>query len=356
MYLAGIGLAVPETSYTQAQCWQALQTAAPRLALNARSWSLLRKVLLGDSWIERRHLTYTDLAEAFDPSPDSLHYRFRRHAPELAAHAARRALADAGLTPVELDAVVISTCTGYLCPGLTSYVVEQLGLRSDIATFDLVGHGCAAAIPNWQMADALLAGGRARCVLTICVEIRSAAMYLDDDPGVLISACLFGDGASALIFSAEPPSQGRRVRWRHFENATIPARRDLLRFEQRDGKLRNILSIEVPAVAAPAAREVLDNALRRTGVARADIRRWLLHPGGKTVLLALRDALELTDADLALSRAVLRQYGNLSSASLGFILHAALTGPTPAGYWWLGSFGAGFACHGALVEVEPCRP
>jgi alkylresorcinol/alkylpyrone synthase len=81
-----------------------------------------------------------------------------------------------------------------------------------------------------------------------------------------------------------------------------------------------------------------------------------LHPGGKTVLLALRDALELTDADLTLSRAVLRQYGNLSSASLGFILHAALTGPMPAGYGWLGSFGAGFACHGALVEVEPCRP
>jgi alkylresorcinol/alkylpyrone synthase len=352
MFLTSIGLAVPEQSYTQLECWNALQTAGARLPLNNRSWSLLRKVLLGDSWIERRHLSYADLTEAFLLTPDVLHQRFRDHAPRLATTAAQRALSSAGLTAREVDAVVVSTCTGYLCPGLTSYVAEMLGLRQDAATFDLVGHGCAAAIPTWQMADALLAGGRARRVLSVCIELSTAAMYLDDDPGVLISACLFGDGASALVFSAETPTQGRRLRWRHFENATLPAHRELLRFEQRDGMLRNILSIAVPAVAAQAARNVLDTALDRTGLRRDQVTGWLLHPGGKAILMALRDALQITDADLTWSRSVLRDNGNLSSASLGFVLQAALTGHAPGGNWWLSSFGAGFACHGALVEVD----
>lgn len=352
MFLTGIGLAVPELAYTQAECWDALQGAGAGLPLNTRSWALLRKVLLGDSWIDRRHFSYTNLAEAFHLTPDVLHQRFRDHAPRLASTAAQRALASAGLTAHEVDAVVVSTCTGYLCPGLTSYLAETLGLWQDAATFDLVGHGCAAAIPNWQMAEALLAGGRARRVLNVCIELSTAAMYLDDDPGVLISACLFGDGASALVFSAEPPAQGRRLRWRHMQNATLPAHRELLRFEQRAGMLRNILSISVPAVAAQTARTVLDTALERTGLHRDQITGWLLHPGGKAVLVALRDALQLTDADLAWSRSVLRDNGNLSSASLGFVLQAALTGNAPGGYWWLSSFGAGFACHGALVEVD----
>lgn len=352
MFLNGIGLAVPAKSYSQFECWNALQAAGAGLPLNNRSWALLRKVLLGDSWVERRHFSYTQLAEAFDLTPDVLHQRFREHAPRLATTAAQRALASAGLTAREVDAVVVSTCTGYLCPGLTSYVAETLGLRQDVATFDLVGHGCAAAIPNWQVTEALLAGGRAQRVLNVCIELSTAAMYLDDDPGVLISACLFGDGASALVFSAEPPAHGRRLRWRHMQNATLPAHRELLRFEQRAGMLRNILSISVPAFAAQAAHTVLDTALDRAGLRRDQITGWLLHPGGKAVLVALRDALQLTDADLAWSRSVLRDYGNLSSASLGFVLQAALTSNAPGGYWWLSSFGAGFACHGALVEVD----
>src|SRR5258708_2888971 len=106
-------------------------------------------------------------------------------------------------------------CTGYLCPGLTSYVSERLGLRSDALLLDLVGQGCGAALPNLRTAEALLGAGRARRVLSICVEVCSAAYYLDDDPGVLVSACLFGDGAGAAVLSNDPPAAGKkRVRWK----------------------------------------------------------------------------------------------------------------------------------------------
>src|ERR1041385_383285 len=84
----------------------------------------------------------------------------------------------AGLEADEVEGIVVSTCTGYLCPGLSGYVVERLGLPRDVRAFDLVGHGCAAALPNWQLADALLESRQCRNVVSVCVELSSAAMYL----------------------------------------------------------------------------------------------------------------------------------------------------------------------------------
>ena len=103
----------------------------------------------------------------------------RRSPPRPRARAGR----GAGSRPAQIDAVVVSTCTGYLCPGLSGYVVERLGLRADVQAYDLVGQGCAAALPNLQLGRSLLGSGAAEHVLSVCVEVSSAAMYLDDDPG-----------------------------------------------------------------------------------------------------------------------------------------------------------------------------
>src|SRR5439155_9322733 len=193
----------------------------------------------------------------FDINPDTLHRRFSEHAPRLATQAAERALAEAGRRPEDLDAVIISTCTGYLCPGLTSYVVERLGLRSEVLTLDLVGQGCGAALPNLSMAEALLSARRCEQVLSVCVEVCSAAFYLDNDPGVLISACLFGDGAGAAVLAKEPGGGTRRVEWLATGSVLNPADRDLLRFETKGGMLRNILTTAVPVRAAQCAETVL---------------------------------------------------------------------------------------------------
>jgi alkylresorcinol/alkylpyrone synthase len=147
-------------------------------------------VLGGNNGIRSRFLAFDSLSEAFAETPDAFHARFAKYAPAVAAQAGERALRDAGSQPGDIDAVVISTCTGYLCPGLTSYVSERLRLRRDVLALDLVGQGCGAALPNMRVAEALTASGRYRQVLSICVEICSAAFFLDDAPGVLISACL----------------------------------------------------------------------------------------------------------------------------------------------------------------------
>jgi alkylresorcinol/alkylpyrone synthase len=281
-----------------------------------------------------------------------LHARYAAHAPHLAQQAAEEALREAGCGAHAVDGLVISTCTGYLCPGLTSYVIERLGLREDVFALDLVGQGCGAAIPNLRAAEAMVAGGRCENVLSICVEVCSAAFYIDDDPGVLVSACLFGDGAGAALVSAQPSSRGRSLEWKAVRSCTVPAARDTLRFEQRDGMLRNILTPEVPELAAGQAELLLDRVLADASVTRESIRAWIWHAGGRKVLEALQRQMGFEDDDVKWSAAVLRDYGNLSSACVYFVLKAALQQKAPAGWWWMSSFGAGFSCHGALLEVR----
>lgn len=352
MYLNGLATAVPLRRFTQAECWTALQQSPQFSRLSPRAHTVLRKVLSGDNGIATRHLAVGELAEAFMLTPDALHERFAHNAPALATQAAERALVAARLKPTEVDAVLISTCTGYLCPGLTSYVSERLGLHPEVQALDLVGQGCGAALPNLRTAEALISGGRAQHVLSVCVEICSAAFYLDNDPGVLISACLFGDGAGAAVLSAQPAAHARRVEWLAAESALDPAARDLLRFEQRDGMLRNILTRPVPALAARHAEAILGKALARQQLTHDEITGWIMHAGGREVLAALRQQLGLGESELRLSADVLREFGNVSSPFVLFVLERALAQNTPGGWWWLSSFGAGFSCHGALLKVD----
>ena len=336
----------------QAQCWDALVVSDHLSTLNPRSQAILRKVLRGNNGICSRHLALDNLSEAFALDPDALDARFAKHAPAVAAQAARRAIQDAGMTSGDIDALIISTCTGYLCPGLTSYVSELLGLRTDILALDLVGQGCGAALPNMRTAEALIASSRAERVLSICVEICSAAMYLDDDPGVLISACLFGDGAGAAVLTAEPTPGRRRIRWRSASTLLNAADRDELRFEKRRGMLRNVLTAAVPQLAAQQVDSVLTAHLAREGRAREEISGWILHAGGREILSAIRERLALSEEDTRWSAGVLREYGNVSSPCVYFVLQAALNDEAAGGSWWMSSFGAGFSCHGALLDVS----
>jgi alkylresorcinol/alkylpyrone synthase len=352
MFLAGVGLATPEQRYTKAECWDAFAASDWIKRLSPRSRAITKAVLQHENGIEARYLAIDTLNDVFAIDPDTLHRRFSEHAPRLATSAAVAALARAGVDAAAIDAVLVSTCTGYLCPGLSGYVSERLGLRQDALGYDLVGQGCAAALPNLQLASALLASGQCEHVLSVCVEVCSAAMYLDDDPGVLISACLFGDGAGAAVLSRQRPARGRSVQWQSSASVTDPAEREALRFEQRAGLLRNILTPAVPRLAARHAHALLLRELAAAGLQPGDISAWILHAGGRDVLLAIQKDFGLLPEQVRYSTEILRRYGNLSSAFVYFVLEAALADNAPGGWWWMSSFGAGFSCHGALLAVE----
>lgn len=352
MYFIGLGTATPTNCYRQDECWEAIRLSGPFAKLNSRAQAILKKVLLGDNGISTRYASVDLLQESLQMDPDILQARFTRHAPAVATQAAQNALRDAGITVHEIDAVIISTCTGYLCPGLTSYVSEQLGLRPNVLALDLVGQGCGAAIPNLTTAHALIQSGHSKKILSICVEICSAAFYLDNDPGVLISACLFGDGAGAAVLSNEPLPGRRQVKWKLSGSQHSVADRDFLRFEHRNGLLRNVLSPKVPQLAAKNAEHVLQETLQRAGVSRQEINGWIFHAGGRDVLIALQKTLNLDSTDLCLSAKILKDYGNLSSPFVYFVLQATLQANRADGLWWMASFGAGFSSHGVLLEVH----
>jgi predicted naringenin-chalcone synthase len=124
-----------------------------------------------------------------------------------------------------------------------------------------------------------------------------------------------------------------------------------LRFQTERGLLRNVLTRPVPKLAARYAQRVLGTLLTERGLQQADIKGWIWHAGGRDVMVALCERIGLSDHDLRYSAAMLREFGNLSSASVYFTLQAAIADGAEGGRWWMASFGAGFSSHGALLEV-----
>jgi alkylresorcinol/alkylpyrone synthase len=344
-YLHSLATAVPAAAYTQAQCLDLVDRSAAKDRIHRRSRLILRSILHGDHGIERRHFAVPEIARIFDLTPDELNAAYRTEAPRLAGAALAKALGQAGLRASELDALVICTCTGYLCPGLTSYVAEALGLRRDAFLQDLVGLGCGAAIPALRSVSNVLAAQPSATVACIAVEVCSAAFYLDDDPGVLISACLFGDGAAASIWRGTPGPGGCGAFG--FQTLHRPEDRDKLRFEMRQGKLRNLLHRSVPELAAGAVAELWARRGPRP------VKSVISHAGGIDVLTAIAAA--LPDHPLDASRAILRDYGNMSSPSVLFALEEALRAGSPGedGDFWLVSFGAGFSAHSCRFGRNP---
>lgn len=347
MYLHALTTALPPASYTQSECWEILQRSEARQRLNRRSTLTLRAILRHDSGIATRRFALPDIERVFSLSPDELNEAFRAEAPKLAARALSDALAQAGLEAGEVDALLICTCTGYLCPGVTSYVAEQIGLHPNTFLQDLVGLGCGAAIPSLRAAEAILAVQPDAVVACVAVEICSAAFYLDDDPGVLVSACLFGDGAAATIWRGTPGPT--KLRLSDFTTLHQPENRDRIRFEMRQGKLRNLLDAAVPKLAAAAVEQLWTKEQKRPDA--RPISRLIAHVGGRDVL----DAIEQTcgDCDLSASRQVLSECGNMSSPSVLFALERALRdgAPDESSDWWLTSFGAGFSAHGCRIGL-----
>lgn len=333
MYLLSLCSANPSHACSQEECFDVIKTSPWFAGLLPKSKILLEKVMRGESGIASRHYAIEDIRQLFSMDAQALNQYFEKESSRLASEALLKSLAEAGLSAEQLDAVFLCTCTGYLCPGVTSHVAEQVGLRDDVFLCDMVGLGCGAAIPTLRAAQGFLAQQPHAKVAVVAVEICSAAFFVNDDPGVLISLCLFGDGASASIWSG----QGTEHQWRadHFTTTHRPEHREKIRFINDGGKLKNQLHRSVPQHAATA---VADLYARRS----ADPDHVLTHSGGRDVIDALETVLPFS---LAETREVLAQYGNMSSPSVLFALEKRLRCETHDKHYWLTAFGAGFAAH-----------
>lgn len=336
MYLKALATANPPHTFTQAETWDAIQSHPQIGNLKARSVSLLEKILTNNtSGISSRQFSTPDLRHVFLHDAEELNRSFERDAPGLASEALGKALEKAELAPDKIDALFLCTCTGYLCPGPSSHVAEKIGLRPDAYLCDLVGLGCGAAIPTLRAAHGYLAANPSHTVAMIAVETSSSAFYIDDDPGVLISLCLFGDGAAAAILTGTPPSD---VVWEFhsFDTHHVPVEREKIRFINAGGKLKNQLHRSVPELAADAVAKLYE---RR----EFEPDQILAHSGGRDVIEALETA--LPTFHLKETREILHRHGNMSSPSVLFALAERLGKKSSDTSLWLTAFGAGFAAH-----------
>jgi predicted naringenin-chalcone synthase len=314
--------------------------------------ALYRRLLL-EGPIRGRFIGIDQIEDACETDPDRLNARFLKYARLIGTAAANKALAEAHLSAKDLGGLVVNTCTGYLCPGLTSYLAEDLGLAGDLRTLDIAGMGCGGALPNWQATAGLLALGETRPVLSLAVEICSATLFMGPDPALVVSNSIFGDGAAAAIIQAQEPEEAKPLlRIVDFASGLYPQFRKQLHYRQEGGRLRNVLSAKVPAIGAKTAREVLDHLLARHGLNQQDIQWWAVHAGGTAVLDQVGRDLGLDKADLHYSLEVFHAYGNMSSPSVLFALRRILDQghPRPGDRGILLSFGAGFSAFAALVE------
>ncbi len=345
VYIASIAAAVPPYCADQALVAELLRKHFGRKLTN-RSMALIRTVF-SHPGIRKRHFALDDPACVMDESPDRRVARFTEKSVELAAEAITGALAEAGIGVEEVSGVVVNTCTGYICPGISSYLMERLGLARNIRVYDMVGSGCGGAIPNLQVAEAMLKAGKGKAVVSVSVEICSAAFQMGNDVSLILSNALFGDGAAAALLWRKPAgfevvaSVGRYV----------PELRDEIRFVYKGGELHNQLSLRLPELVGEAAREVVKELLAGQGLKTTDISHWALHTGGEKIINAVQEWIGIPGERLGATRRVLAEYGNMSSPTVWFVLKEIdREGIDPGDWCVMLAYGAGLSAHACLLR------
>jgi predicted naringenin-chalcone synthase len=340
MYLQALTSAFPDARYTQRECWQIARSSPFLASLSRRSAKILETVLSGSSGIDTRHFAIPT-GKLFSADAEDLNRAFEQTAPPLAAKALRSACHSANLEARAIDALFVCTCTGYLCPGVSSHLAEQTGIRADAFLNDMTGLGCGAALPTMHAASCFLAANPDALVATVAVEICSAAFYLDDDTGVIVSACIFGDGASAALWR----STNRGGQWKasNFRALHRPEEREKIRFVNSGGRLKNQLHRTVPEVAAESVEVLFSSCSRKPD-------QIIAHPGGRDVIEAIER--RLPGYLLSETREAFRKYGNLSSPSVLCALEERLSKANGDRLLWLTTFGAGFTAHSCELSRD----
>ncbi len=347
--LRGLGTATPPFYATQEEAYEYFFT---HFSLEPAERDLYRRILL-DGKIKGRYLGMDAREDVLETDPDRLLARFLKFGRSTAVAAARRALAEAGVEPAEIAGLIVNTCTGYLCPGLSSYIAEDLGLRTSIRFLDLVGMGCGASIPNLEAAAGMLVRNGEGPVLSLAVEICSATMFPGHEPERVGSNSIFGDGAAAAVLDLSRNGRQKGLAMMvDFVAGLCPRYREDLRYRTEGGRLRNHLSRQVPVIGARTVREVASGLLDRHGLTRNDIAWWVVHPGGTAVLAQVAKKLDLADDALRFSYRIFENYGNMSSPSVLFVLREILDSglAQPGQKGMLVAFGAGFSAFAALIE------
>ena len=269
---------------------------------------------------------------------------------------ARRALKASGLAPAEISLVVSVSCTGFMIPAVDAFVADALGLGPRLARLPITESGCAGGVVGLARAHDFLVAHPRAAALVLAVEFSSLTFQRwDRSTTNVVSSAIFGDGAAAAVLvGAEHPraGQGGLARIRRTDSFFFPGTTHLMGFRLRNPGLQIVLDRHLAPFVKREVGRTAAEFLRPENLTASDISSWILHPGGRRIVEAMKCELGLTDEQLAPTEAVLREHGNMSSVTVLFVLDEVLRTQKPArgSLGVLGAFGPGFAAEMALVE------
>lgn len=323
------------------------------------------------SGIHTRHSVLRDFANAtnaelfredsdghlIEPTTQARNRVYGQHAAPMSVELARRLLADSDFRPAEVTHVITATCTGFVNPGPEMAVIQELGLAPTVERYNLGFMGCYAAIPALRMARQFCQARPDAVVLVVCLELCSLHMQMRSDADSILGNALFADGAGAALVSARRPAPGRAaLRLDGFLSALAPEGRGDMAWEIGDRGFNLVLSSYVPDIIGSNIRRIVGDLLVPRDLLPADIDLWAVHPGGKSILDKFEESVRVVPEQLADARAVLRDCGNMSSATILFVLQRMFRriNNTPQRIAAL-AFGPGLTIECGLLETVPAR-
>ncbi len=326
----------------------------------AKTVGFLEKIYAA-SGIEKRHSVVADYAKtdpaefefypknwALDPFPTTAARMqvFERESVALAEQAARRALAQGGFAPGEVTHLVAATCTGFFAPGPDILLLERLGLRADVQRTVIGFMGCYAGFNAMKTAGQIVAADPAAVVLCLSVELCSLHFQKRPEFDLMIGNSLFADGAGAAVFAATGRARGLADLAASY-GRVAPDSLGGMSWHIGDTGFEMRLDPGVPKTLHQRAPAFAADLLARAGLTRGEVSRWGVHPGGRRIIEGVAEALALDAAQTRSSRAVLAACGNMSSATIFFVLAEEFAGGIDSPLAALG-FGPGLTMEGAV--------
>lgn len=251
----------------------------------------------------------------------------------------------------EVTHVIFASCTGFCNPGPDFHLVRDLGMPESVERYTLGFMGCYAAFPALRMAKQFCEADPDAVVLVMCLELCSLHLQPSGEPDTLLANSLFADGAGAALVSARKPMAGRHgFRLDSFASALVPAGEADMAWDIGNHGFNIVLSSYVPEILGAEVGRLLAGTLEKAGISLAEIEEWAVHPGGRAILDKVAEGLGLAAESMDGSREILRRYGNMSSATILFVLEGMLERPPKSAKTLAMAFGPGLTVETALLE------
>lgn len=251
---------------------------------------------------------------------------YTRESQRLAVALARELITNCpDLEPADITHVITVSCTGFCNPGPDYHIVNELGLSYATQRYNLGFMGCYAAFPALRMAKQFCEANPEAVVLVLCLELCTLHLQLEGGEDSMLANSLFADGAAAAIVSARTPAKSQPCyRLGAFHSGLIPSGKDDMAWTIGDQGFDIALSSYVPRIIGANIEEAVGQILATANFVLTDITSWAVHPGGKAIVDKVAESLGLAEEQVAASRKVLREYGNMSSVTVLFVLQEIL--------------------------------